>query len=179
MFHLPSLVNENLHAMSPYGFNLDDMPFVLSSPSGMRGMRSPAGYYRPWTTVVARNDTGSTIIADKDKFEVDLDVQQFAPEEITVKVSGKNIITVEGKHEEKQDEHGFISRHFVRKYTLPEGHDVSNVVSHLSLDGVLSIAAPRIKEGDDQHRHVPIHHTGVPKKAVHHTKKPEKHVVQK
>jgi len=165
--------------MCPLGFNLNDMPLALPGPSGMRGMQSPAGYYRPWSTAVARNDTGSTIIADKDKFEVNLDVQQFAPEEITVKVSGKNTITVEGKHEEKQDEHGFVSRHFIRKYTLPEGHDINNIVSNLSSDGVLSITAPRIKEGDNEHRHVPIQHTGVPKKAVKETKKQQKHVTLK
>lgn len=50
--------------------------------------------------------------------QVILDVQQFTPNEITVKTTEKHII-VEGKHEEKADEHGFISRHFVRRYQLP------------------------------------------------------------
>jgi len=155
------------------GLSLDDLLSPLPVPSGMRGMRCPAGYYRPWSTAIARNDAGSTIVANKDKFEVNLDVQQFAPEEITVKVTGKNTITVEGKHEEKQDEHGFVSRHFVRKYILPEGHDVDNIVSNLSSDGVLSITAPRVEQGDDEHRHIPIQQTGVPMKAVKGSKKQE------
>lgn len=50
--------------------------------------------------------------------QVILDVQQFTPNEITVKTTDKHII-VEGKHEEKADEHGYISRHFVRRYQLP------------------------------------------------------------
>ncbi|CAH1963859.1 unnamed protein product [Acanthoscelides obtectus] len=72
-------------------------------------------YVRPWTpTNITRQDSGSTIQQDKDKFQVILDVQQFAPNEITVKTTGNSIV-VEGKHEEKQDEHGFISRHFTRR----------------------------------------------------------------
>lgn len=50
--------------------------------------------------------------------QVILDVQQFTPNEISVKTTEKFII-VEGKHEEKADEHGFVSRHFVRRYQLP------------------------------------------------------------
>lgn len=66
-------------------------------------------YYRPWSHKLARQDSGSTVNVEKDKFQVILDVQQFTPDEITVKTNDQFII-VEGKHEEKQDEHGFVSR---------------------------------------------------------------------
>lgn len=69
-------------------------------------------------------------------------MQQFAPNEITVKVSDGYIV-VEGKHNEKQDEHGFISRHFVRRYTTPKDVDIDNVVSNLSSDGILTINVPK------------------------------------
>lgn len=98
---------------------------------------------------------------DKDKFVANVDVQQFKPEEITVKVTDKNTVTIEGKHEEKQDEHGFISRHFVRKFVLPENVDMSQVQSKLSSDGVLSITAPKIvPERKEQFREIPITRTG-------------------
>lgn len=74
--------------------------------------------------------------------QVILDVQQFAPSEIVVKTVNNNVI-VEGKHEEKQDEHGYISRHFVRKYLLPSDADALDVQSSLSSDGVLTITAPK------------------------------------
>lgn len=73
------------------------------------------GFERPWANLSQK--LGSTV-ADKDKFQINLDVQQFTPNEITVKTV-ENAIVVEGNHEEKQDEHGFISRHFVRRYVLP------------------------------------------------------------
>jgi crystallin alpha B len=50
---------------------------------------------------------------------------------------------VEGKHEEKQDEHGYVSRHFVRRYILPSDIEVNNIVSSLSSDGVLTVTAPK------------------------------------
>nr|AEE62721.1 unknown [Dendroctonus ponderosae] len=125
-------------------------------------------YLRPWSSsnVLQRQESGSTIQQDKDKFQVILDVQQFAPNEITVKTSGNSII-VEGKHEEKQDEHGFISRHFTRRYQLPTEHDVEGVVSSLSSDGILTVTAPKKDDKPkNTDRVVPIQQTGPAKATV-------------
>uniref|UniRef100_A0A1Q3FR08 Putative heat shock protein 27 n=1 Tax=Culex tarsalis TaxID=7177 RepID=A0A1Q3FR08_CULTA len=106
---------------------------------------------RPYNQIRKDNQT-------KDgSFQVSVDVQHFKPEEISVKMNG-NYVTVEGKHEEKQDEHGFVSRHFVRKYQLPEGHDLEKVASSLSSDGVLTIKAPRLalSEAPAKERTIPI-----------------------
>lgn len=88
--------------------------------------------------------------------QITLDVQQFKPKEITVKTKN-NCVIVEGKHEEKQDEHGFVTRHFVRRFMLPQNHEASDVVSNLSSDGVLTITAPkRVLPEDENERVVPI-----------------------
>ena len=60
-----------------------------------------------------------------------------------VRVTSGNVLEIEGKHEERQDDHGSVFRHFVRKYTLPEDTLVELINSSLSADGVLSIEAPR------------------------------------
>jgi len=105
--------------------------------------RCPMIYYRPWADLLREDDRGvSTVQSDKDKFEVQLDVQQFKPDEIDVKVVDKYVV-VSAKHEEKKDEHGWVSRQFVRKYLIPEQCDIDQVKSSLSTDGVLSITAPR------------------------------------
>lgn len=123
-------------------------------------------YYRPWRQMAAAaRDIGSTIKADKDKFQVNLDVQHFAPEEITVKTADGFII-VEGKHEEKKDEHGYISRQFTRKYALPEGCNPETVESRLSSDGVLSVIAPRVAPVSKNERSVPIAQTGPVRKEI-------------
>ncbi|CAD7004586.1 heat shock protein 27 [Ceratitis capitata] len=77
----------------------------------------------------------------KDGFQVCVDVSQFKPNELTVKTVDKTVV-VEGKHEEREDEHGMIQRHFIRKYTLPKDYDPKDVVSTISSDGVLTVKAP-------------------------------------
>ncbi|XP_055533232.1 protein lethal(2)essential for life-like [Wyeomyia smithii] len=116
------------------------------------------GQKRPWhlAALGAQEDNGAVVKKNKDGFQVSVDVTQFTPEEISVKLAD-NLITIEGKHEEKQDEHGFVSRHFVRKYRLPEGHDAERMVSSLSPDGVLTVKAPRLAlPGTEGERTIPI-----------------------
>ncbi|XP_054290684.1 protein lethal(2)essential for life-like [Macrosteles quadrilineatus] len=140
------------------GLRRDDL-WNSFAPSSLR----PAGgYFRPWRAPLARSNSGtSSLVAEADKVQVILDVQQFSPNEITVKTAD-NYVIVEGKHEEKQDEHGFISRHFVRRYLLPKDVEVNNITSSLSSDGVLTISAPKkmLQEGGE--RSVPIIQTGAP-----------------
>lgn len=90
-----------------------------------------------------------------------MDVQQFAPNELNVKVVD-NFVIVEGKHEEKQDEHGYISRQFTRRYMIPKDHDVQNIVSNLSSDGVLTVSIPKVEGIENKERSIPITHTGQP-----------------
>lgn len=123
-------------------------------------------YLRPWRSLAASvRDVGSTIKSDKDKFQVNLDVQHFAPEEISVKTSDGYVV-VEGKHEERKDDHGYISRQFKRRYALPEGCNPEAVESRLSSDGVLSVIAPKHCENKDE-RAIPITHTGPVRRKVH------------
>lgn len=165
---------EHPHRLFDQNFGLGINPDQLVSPSmaerfmaparDLRRLRgSPLLYYRPWGELLRKDEGGtSTVKADKDKFQVILDVQQFRPDEINVKVIGKCVI-VEAKHEEKQDEHGWISRQFVRKYLIPEQCDVDQVTSSLSSDGVLSITAPRKdKPAVQNERAIKIERTGKP-----------------
>ncbi|XP_069750977.1 crystallin, alpha B, b [Narcine bancroftii] len=96
----------------------------------------------------------SELKLDKDKFAIHLDVKHFTPEEIRVKIQG-DFIEIQAQHEERQDEHGYISREFNRKYKIPAGVDPSMITSSLSVDGVLMITGPR-KVADVPERAVPI-----------------------
>lgn len=122
-------------------------------------MAFPTTYYRRKPFIEVAEDNTECVIHDKDKFQVKMDVQNFTPQEISVKSVDGNSIVIEGKHEEKQDDKGFISRQFVRRFVLPNGHDMKDVVSSLSSDGILTITAPR--KGDNlQERVISITHTG-------------------
>lgn len=47
--------------------------------------------------------------------QVSIEVPQFTPDELKVRVSQEGqLLEVEGKHAERADEHGLVSRHFVR-----------------------------------------------------------------
>lgn len=96
-------------------------------------------------------------------FQINLDVQHFTPEEIHVKVVDHSII-VEGKHEEKLDEHGYVSRSFTRRYVIPKNHNIDHVESKLSSDGVLTITVPKHEAIEGNVRKIPITHTGAPHK---------------
>jgi len=102
----------------------------------------------------------------KDGFQVCLDVQHFQPNEISVKTEDNSIV-VNAKHEEKQDEHGYISREFTRKYELPKGFKIEDITSSLSSDGVLTIKCPHAPalEGSTV-RQVQIQQTGPARQCI-------------
>ncbi|CAH2099240.1 unnamed protein product [Euphydryas editha] len=140
-----------------------DFGLALTADDLLTTMMAPwitHDYFRPWRNLEAiTRDLGSTIKTEKDLFTINLDVQHFAPDEISVKTADGYVV-IEAKHEEKKDEHGYVSRQFVRRYSLPEGVESDDVVSKLSSDGILTITAPRKELDSKGERVVPITQTG-------------------
>ncbi|XP_021943116.1 heat shock protein 67B1 [Folsomia candida] len=95
---------------------------------------------KPWF-----RKTNLSRISDDDIYQVMLEVTNFTPSELSVKLANDKTVIVEGKHGERPDMDGFVSREFTRKYNLPESVDPSSVECYLSKDGVLVIRghAPR------------------------------------
>ncbi|XP_059480993.1 alpha-crystallin A chain-like [Neocloeon triangulifer] len=155
----------------PWGINPDDFFPPAMYPGFAPSMALP-GYVRPWRFTSGPDSGFSKIINDKEKFEVTLDVKLYKPEEITVK-NAENVITVEGKHEEKEDEHGFVSRHFKRRYVLPENVEIAKCKVQLSSDGVLTFSIPKkaLPDPSKSGRVLPITKTGVPSVKAAETKK--------
>jgi len=91
-------------------------------------------------------------------------VQHFGPDEIDVKVV-EDCVVINGKHVERPDQHGYISREFTRKYHLPKDVKAEDVTCNLSSDGVLFVTAkrhPALPAPEDKAKSVPIVHTGKP-----------------
>ncbi|KAF8771214.1 protein lethal(2)essential for life-like [Argiope bruennichi] len=100
----------------------------------------------------------SEVKNDEKQFQVSLNVKQFKPEEIEVKIVD-NYVVIHGKHEERNEEDGsFSTREFTRRYMLPQNCEGDTVTSTLSPDGVLSILAPKkaIEEPPKQERKVTV-----------------------
>ncbi|XP_049326262.1 heat shock protein 67B1 isoform X1 [Astyanax mexicanus] len=110
------------------------------------GSSSWPGYSRTSRTFSSRtvhrelSEGLSEIYIQETKWTISLDVNHFAPTDITVRTHS-GFLLVEGKHEERQDEHGYISRSFVRKYKLPVGIIIESIQSCISGDGILTVEA--------------------------------------
>ena len=97
---------------------------------------------------------------DGDMYNIDINVQQFKPEELVIKTVGQTV-QVEAKHEEKtSDGASYSTRNFSQSFTLPRGVDPESVASSLSKDGKLTIKAPMPKANkiSSNERLVPIKH---------------------
>lgn len=96
----------------------------------------------------------------EDGIEVNLNVEHFKPDEIEV-TAEKGFVIVHGKHEERKDDQGYVSREFTRRYSLPDCCSAEHIVSSLSTDGVLKVKAlktPTVK--DSSERRVSVQITG-------------------
>ncbi|KAJ8041814.1 Alpha-crystallin B chain [Holothuria leucospilota] len=103
----------------------------------------------------ARSDGAMDVQVTDSEFKVAVNVRSFQPEELDVKQIVDDNVIIHGKHEEKSDEHGHISREFVRRYKLPPDVDANEVASSLSHDGVLSIKGKR-KTNQPAEKVIPI-----------------------
>lgn len=116
--------------------------------------------------------TSYSVVQDKDKFQVKLNVHSFKPEEIVVKtLLDGNAIQIEAKqNNDIETDGGSVarsSRYFSRIFMLPEGHqhDLAGVMSSLSAKGVLTVTAPRKQaiddaqlDGNDKEQVIPVTH---------------------
>lgn len=147
------IYDENLGHFRPMS-HVTDVLAELRRPSAPK-----YHYLRNWQSATSK-DVGSILETKPEEFHVNLDVQHFTSDEIVVKINGRTIV-VEGSHPERLDEHGFVSRKFVRKYILPECYNVAEVSSKMSSDGILTITAPKMQKIETE---VPVVLTGIPHK---------------
>ncbi|XP_023678961.1 heat shock protein beta-8-like [Paramormyrops kingsleyae] len=76
-----------------------------------------------------------------DPWKVCVNVNSFKPEEISIKTKD-GYVEVSGKHEEKQNEGGTVTKSFNKRIQIPGTVDPLAVFASLSPEGVLIIEAP-------------------------------------
>ncbi|XP_077548998.1 alpha-crystallin B chain-like [Haemaphysalis longicornis] len=109
----------------------------------------------------ASQQQGTSVACTPEKFAINVDTRNFAPEEISVKTED-NCVVIHGKHEEKSDDRGcYVKREFTRRYVLPEDVDPETVKCHLKPNGHLALEAPR-KNAPKESKPVPIEIQHVP-----------------
>nr|P02507.1 RecName: Full=Alpha-crystallin A chain [Pelophylax lessonae] len=122
-------------------FDYDLFPFLSSTISP---------YYRQ-SFFRGFLDSGiSEVRSDRDR------VKHFSPEDLTVKILD-DFVEIHGKHSERQDDHGYISREFHRRYRLPSNLNESSISCSLSADGILTFSGPKLMSSlDSSHGERPI-----------------------
>ncbi|KAM9744004.1 heat shock protein beta-8 [Menidia menidia] len=82
----------------------------------------------------------SPVTTGGEPWKVCVNVHSFKPEELHVKTRD-GFVEVSGKHEEKQEEGGIVTKNFTKKIQIPTDVDPLTVFASLSPEGVLIIEA--------------------------------------
>jgi len=111
--------------------NIDDVPQLPSSSEMKHKVQKTANYKPPTpasadTSVLLKYKEGSD-------FKLALNMQQFSPEDISIKLNGNELI-IEAASSDEQ---------FHQKHQIPENIDLEDMESSFSQDGVLVIKAPK------------------------------------
>ena len=78
------------------------------------------------------------------KFSIEVDIQDFEPEDIDIKVQGDSIILA-GRREIKRGSSSSV-RQFNQKFAIPTGLDVSALTTEMTSEGMLVISAPQLED---------------------------------
>ena len=80
--------------------------------------------------------------ASNDKFQIQLELPGFAPEDFSLKTKD-DIIIVEAVHEAKNEDGSTDSRRFSKEFKMPGGVAAEKLASTYSGAGILTVSAPR------------------------------------
>jgi len=82
---------------------------------------------------------------DQFEIQVRMDVAHFRPEEVSVVHDVSGSVLIEGRHEERNDGEGHVSRAITRRYSLPNDIDTDQMTCTWNTEGLLTITAPRLQ----------------------------------
>ncbi|KAK9975165.1 hypothetical protein ABG768_023222 [Culter alburnus] len=117
-----------------------DAPWSGSLRTGfpLTSMGSPQGFSSRYSESPRRSSAPPS--NPDEPWKVCVNVHSFKPEELNVKTRD-GFVEVSGKHEEKQDEGGIVTKNFTKKIQIPSDVDPLTVFASLSPEGVLIIEA--------------------------------------
>jgi len=88
------------------------------------------------------------VSASNDKFQIQLELPGFAPEDFSLKTKD-DIIIVEAVHESKNEDGSSNSRKFTKEFKMPAGVVTEQLASTYSGAGILTVSAPRVIEAPE------------------------------
>ena len=112
-------------------------PSVDNTASGLKFTVQPTPDFKP----KAQQEADCSVLLKLkkgDEYKLVLNMQQYSPENITVKLNGNELTVLATAGEGSTDD-------FKQTHQVPEGIDLDQMTSSFSSDGVLVIKAPRKK----------------------------------
>merc|ERR1712037_817907 len=88
------------------------------------------------------------VSASNDKFQIQLELPGFAPEDFSLKTKD-DIIIVEAVHESKNEDGSSNSRKFTKEFKMLAGVVTEQLASTYSGAGILTVSAPRVIEAPE------------------------------
>jgi len=88
------------------------------------------------------------VSASNDKFQVQLELPGFAPEDFSLKTKD-DIVIVEAVHDAKNEDGSTDTRKFTREFKMPAGVVREQLSSTYSGKGILTVSAPRVLSAPD------------------------------
>merc|ERR1712038_497115 len=80
---------------------------------------------KPSTMLSSRKDSEemspkAKVSYDESKFQVEFDVKDYKPEELSIKTEGTTLVVL-AKHEDKSGDSSYVTKQFEQRFTLPSG----------------------------------------------------------
>merc|ERR1711962_1768545 len=88
------------------------------------------------------------VSASNEKFQIQLELPGFAPEDFSLKTKD-DIIIVEAIHEAQNEDGSTDSRKFIKEFKMPSGVVTEKLASTYSGQGILTVSAPRVIEAPE------------------------------
>ncbi|KAL3062495.1 heat shock protein beta-8 [Trematomus bernacchii] len=122
------------------GTRLSSSPFSTTLRTGFPSRQSTGGPTLYTSMYGEPSSQSSPTTTGGEPWKVCVNVHSFKPEELNVKTRD-GFVEVSGKHEEKQEEGGIVTKNFTKKIQIPIDVDPLTVLASLSPEGVLIIEA--------------------------------------
>merc|ERR1712119_245731 len=139
-FDMPGLSFQEMPSMPPSAapsvaapeYTVTSPPMSPPPPAEMNHKVQKTEDYVPPTTQTAEA-TVLLKVKEGDEYKLALNMQQYSPEDITIKLNGQELTVEAASHGEK----------FKQKHIIPDNINLDAMSSSFSSDGVLVIKAPK------------------------------------
>merc|ERR1711874_496263 len=119
------------------GMSIEEMSSVPATPSpAPPEMNHKVGASADYTANGPSQSAEATVllkVKDGDEYKLALNMQQYTPDDITIKLNGNELVVEAAGHGE----------HFRQKHVVPDNINLDLMSSSFSSDGVLVIKAPK------------------------------------